>query len=243
MNELILKIKRADTPFFAKLKGILKSIMRCNFIPCFRPIHLLLYQFHVIVREVLKRAYNGLWCVPAFQAKCFGYGKGLNLPCGMPLVGGNIRIEIGDDVSILDSTLVTGHVFDYGVLKIGSRVMIGYHTDISVAQRVEIGDDVMFAKDCFVADNDGHPLSPIRRKLHDPVRRDEVKPVKIGNNVWIGTGSYILKGSQIGDGAVIAANSVVTGVVEPNSLYGGSPAKFIKYIGDDERADDIRIHT
>ncbi len=249
MNELILKIKRADTPFFAWLKGFLKTIMRCNFIPSIKPIHLFLYQAHVIVRDILHRAYNGLWCVPAFQAKCYRHGKNLSLPCGMPLVLGPIRIEIGDDVAILDSTLASGHVYNNPRLRIGSRVTIGYHTDISVAQEVSIGDDVMFAKDCFVADNDGHPLSPERRLNHDSVNASEVKPVKIGNNVWIGTGSYILKGSNIGDGAVIAANSVVTGEVRPNSLYAGSPAKFVRYIGDPGSGkseflnDDIRIHT
>ncbi len=229
MTSLILRIKRADTPFFAWLKGFLKSVMRCNFIPSIKPVHLFLYQLHVFVNNAFHRAYNGLWCVPAFQARCKSHGKNLNLPCGMPLVIGNLQIEIGDDVSILDSTLASGHVFDQATLKIGSRVTIGYHSDISAAKEVIIGDDVRIAKDCFIADNDGHPLPPERR--HEAVRPDEVEPVRIGNNVWIGTGSYILKGSQIGDGSVIAANSVVTGNVQPNSLYGGTPARFIKYIG------------
>lgn len=52
--------------------------------------------------------------------------------------------------------------------------------------------------------------------------------IVIGNDVWIGMGSKIMSGVIIGDGAVIAANSVVTKNVEPYTLVGGNPAKFIK---------------
>lgn len=56
----------------------------------------------------------------------------------------------------------------------------------------------------------------------------------IGNDVWIGRESIIMPGVKIGDGAIIAAYSVVTKDVEPYSLVGGNPAKFIKYRFDRE---------
>jgi acetyltransferase-like isoleucine patch superfamily enzyme len=52
--------------------------------------------------------------------------------------------------------------------------------------------------------------------------------IVIGNDVWIGMGSKIMSGVIIGDGAVIAANSVVTKNIEPYTIVGGNPAKFIK---------------
>lgn len=52
---------------------------------------------------------------------------------------------------------------------------------------------------------------------------------KIGNDVWIGCYSIILEGVEIGDGAVVAANSVVTKSVPPYAVVGGNPAKFIKW--------------
>ena len=55
-------------------------------------------------------------------------------------------------------------------------------------------------------------------------------PITIGDNVWIGGNSVILPGITIGDGAVIAAGSIVTKDVPPNTIYGGNPAKFIKNI-------------
>ena len=54
------------------------------------------------------------------------------------------------------------------------------------------------------------------------------KEVKIGNNVWIGERSMILKGVEIGDGAVVAGASVVTKSVPANTVVAGNPAKIIK---------------
>lgn len=54
------------------------------------------------------------------------------------------------------------------------------------------------------------------------------KPIKIGSCVWIATGAMVLPGVTIGDGAVVAAGSVVTKDVEPWTVVGGNPARFIK---------------
>jgi acetyltransferase-like isoleucine patch superfamily enzyme len=61
------------------------------------------------------------------------------------------------------------------------------------------------------------------------VNPEKNKKVIIGNDVWIGAKSLILPSVKIGDGAVIAAGSVITKDVEPYSIVGGVPAKLIKY--------------
>lgn len=53
-------------------------------------------------------------------------------------------------------------------------------------------------------------------------------PVKIGSNVWIGRGACILSGVEIGDGAVVAANAVVTRNVPAQALVGGVPARILR---------------
>lgn len=62
----------------------------------------------------------------------------------------------------------------------------------------------------------------------------EMGSVKIGNDVWIGASSIILDDVVVGDGAVIAANSVVTSNVEPYTIVGGTPAKIIRKRFSDE---------
>ena len=59
----------------------------------------------------------------------------------------------------------------------------------------------------------------------------------IGNDVWIGQNVTIMPGVIIGDGAIIAANSTVVKSVEPYSIYGGNPAKFIKKRFSDEKIE------
>lgn len=59
-------------------------------------------------------------------------------------------------------------------------------------------------------------------------RTEKIQPVKIENNVWIGCNCIILKGVVIGEGAVVAAGSVVTRDVAPKTLVGGNPARLLK---------------
>ena len=58
-------------------------------------------------------------------------------------------------------------------------------------------------------------------------------PVVIGNRVWIGCNALVLKGVRIGDGAVVAAGTVVTRDVPANSLVGGNPARVIRELAND----------
>lgn len=61
----------------------------------------------------------------------------------------------------------------------------------------------------------------------------------IGNDVWIGQNSTIMPGIQIGNGAIVAANSVVVKNIEPYTVYGGNPAKFIKQRFDDKKIEEL----
>ena len=74
---------------------------------------------------------------------------------------------------------------------------------------------------------DDHITSIPERTIWNSGRGDSFK-TKIGNDVWIGHGAIIMGGVTIGDGAIVAAGSVVTKNVEPCTIVGGNPAKFIK---------------
>lgn len=104
-------------------------------------------------------------------------------------------------------------------LKIGNNVAIGDRTEIHAGREVTIGDNSLISWDCCIMDRDYHKL------MSDT---EVFKPVHIGNNVWIGARALILKGITIGDGAVVAAGSVVTRDVPAKTIVAGNPAKVIK---------------
>lgn len=225
METLLLKIKRAETPFFALLHRAIKKILRYN-IPTIRAIHLPLYHASRCIQFTGTNLLGKLWSVPLFSARCTEVGKGLTLPNGIPyVIGDNLKFFLGDDVTIYRSTIGGSKIFDEPQLIIGDRSAVGYGTVISIAKEVVIGNDCMIAPHCIIMDNDDHPIDPKKRLKKEPVMPEDVQPVRIGNNVWIGAYSTILKGVTIGDNSIIAAHSVVTKDVLPNCIYAGYPAR------------------
>ena len=116
-------------------------------------------------------------------------------------------------------------------LYIGDNCEMGDMTHIVAYERVEIGNNVLIASKCFISDTnhgsykgedqDSPEIPPNQRKL-------VTKSVKIGNNVWIGENVVILAGTEIGDGCIIGANSVVKGIIPRAAIVAGSPAETIK---------------
>lgn len=123
-----------------------------------------------------------------------------------------------------------------GTLVIGDDVYLGDDTLISCADRVEIGALTMIAHGVQIFDNDSHPLDPLSRERDylallsgSGAPRPEIShaPVVIGDHVWIGMNSMVLKGAVIGAGSIVAAGSVVTGEIPPMSVAAGVPARII----------------
>jgi len=108
-------------------------------------------------------------------------------------------------------------------ITVGKNVFINACCKFQDQGGIEIGDNVLI----------GHSVI-ITTLNHDfnPENRDSMyaKKVKIGSNVWIGSGANILPGVTIGSGAIIGAASVVTKNVPHNAIVAGNPAKIIKYI-------------
>ena len=77
----------------------------------------------------------------------------------------------------------------------------------------------MCGANTFITDSDWHP---------EDHRSGKPKPIKIGNNVWLGLNVVVLKGVVIGDNTVVGANSVVTKDLPPNVVAAGNPCKIIR---------------
>jgi acetyltransferase-like isoleucine patch superfamily enzyme len=98
---------------------------------------------------------------------------------------------------------------------------------ICCANKITFGENVMIGGGCKIWDSDFHPINPTQRNL-TPNTNYLSKEIKIGNNVFIGGCSIILKGVTIGDNSVVGAGSVVTKSIPFNEIWAGNPATFIK---------------
>lgn len=131
-------------------------------------------------------------------------------------------IEIGHSTEILNGVLILTYG---GNIKIGSGCSINPYTILYGHGNLTIGNNVLIAGHCLII--------PANHKFEDlgrPINKQGLskKGILIEDDVWIGAGSRILDGVKIGKGAIIAAGAVVNKDVEPYTIVGGVPAKFIK---------------
>jgi acetyltransferase-like isoleucine patch superfamily enzyme len=113
-------------------------------------------------------------------------------------------------------------------IEIGSGCFLNKNTMLAALDRIEIGDHVMFANNCFVGDADHRYDDP-----DQPVTWQGFSsqgPVRIGSNCWFGVGCVVTSGVTVGERCVVGANSVVTEDLPPRVLAAGAPARVIREI-------------
>tara|TARA_R110001599_G_scaffold353459_1_gene592418 strand:- start:115692 stop:116414 length:723 start_codon:yes stop_codon:yes gene_type:complete len=134
------------------------------------------------------------------------------------------RVEVG----------VWGREDGEGRITIGDCVLMSPGSRISASDEITIGNGVMLANGAYITDSDWHTI-------YDRTKRDErVTPVIIGDNVWLGDHSTVLKGVTIGENSVVAARAVVIKDVPANVVVAGNPAKVVKEL-DSERGFVTRM--
>ena len=195
-------------------------------------------KLFLIAKEILRWFY-WIYINFLFRNKIV-VGKKTKLGFNKFRVKKNTQIIIGDN-----SMIEADFYFDRENAKIiiGSRTSIGGGSKIVCANEVEIGDDVLISWGFTVVDHNSHSLLFSERK-NDVVdfkngkkewHKVAIKKVKINNKTWIGFDVSILKGVTIGEGAIVAARSVVTKDVPSYTIVGGNPAKVIRQLSENER--------
>lgn len=120
---------------------------------------------------------------------------------------------------------------DYGYnIEVGENFFANYNCILLDVNKITIGKNVMLAPNVIIT-TAGHPIHPEARNSG----WEYGKPIRIGNNVWIGTNVVINPGVSIGNNVVIGSGSTVIKDIPDNVVCAGNPSKIIKKITEDDK--------
>ena len=162
-----------------------------------------------------------------------------NVERAMAITANLNRLTLGDAIEVraLFSELIRKKVDDSFLLippfyttcgvdiSVGRNVFVNQNCTFYDLGGLDIADDVMIGPNVSIIAS-GHPIDPYQRRAFVIA-----KPIAIERNVWIAAGATIIGGVTVGENSVVAAGSVVTKDVPPNTLVGGNPAKVLRSIG------------
>jgi acetyltransferase-like isoleucine patch superfamily enzyme len=154
------------------------------------------------------------------------------------LPGNNVYIDPSssvNNVKLGDNTRIAGKCNIFGssatILEIGAGTYIGMNTIINGFEaKIVIGSFVSIAPNVFIMSDSGPNASPSLQNIFPLIRGD----VHIGDHTWIGAGAIIMPGVNIGKFCVVAANSVVKESFGNYLVVGGTPAKIIRELTEEE---------
>jgi acetyltransferase-like isoleucine patch superfamily enzyme len=176
----------------------------------------------VLVGGILIAAGHFSMAVPALAM----FYLGLTLiVIGTGFLKGNV--SVGDQSVVGRYSILT--TMPEGRLRIGRDVLVNSFSKLGASKLVEIGDHAIFASFVEITDASHGYEDPAVLIKHAPF---ESAPVKIGSNVWLGSGTVVMRGVTIGDGAVVGAKSLVNKDIPANGIAFGVPAQLTRRRGE-----------
>lgn len=161
-------------------------------------------------------------------------------------VRGPGTVIFGDRCSVHSTRLAPTTPYTHSpdaVIEFGDLVRLT-GTRLSCSERIEVGDWSGLS-DCRIMDTDFHASEVFDRPRYQTDGTS--KPVILGRNVWVGAGSMVLKGVQIGDHSIVGAGAVVSTNVPPRTIVFGNPARVIWRLqspgADEENAPEQEVPT
>jgi acetyltransferase-like isoleucine patch superfamily enzyme len=225
MSSLRRYVIQSDQPAARFARWLIRSIRRVS-VPApqvvFKPI-LWLFLAARAMYQFLMRVFI---CEPFFKMYCTRYGRNLRTDSFIHWVMGKGDLIVGDDV-LVDGKCTFAFAARFSekpTLEIGNKTEIANGCTFVVGKRITIGRHCRISAGSSLFDSNGHPADPVARRENHPPHPSEVRPIVIGDDVWIGQRSLIGPGVKIGDGSIVAANSVVRTRVAPYTVVAGNPA-------------------
>lgn len=193
------------------------------------------YMYSPVLRKFCRSVYRHLYT--GYTSRTFAaWGKGSIVDAHWQDLKGESYIRVGANCTFYSDIELTawhsykGETFQPEIV-IGNGCTIRQRNHITAINSIRIGDNLLTGPDVLITDN-AHGACNLENTHIRPQDRKLVSKgaVVIGNNVWIGEKASIMPGVTIGDGAIIAANSVVTRDIPTGAVAAGCPAKIIKQL-------------
>jgi acetyltransferase-like isoleucine patch superfamily enzyme len=183
----------------------------------------------LLIRTTYYYLVRALFCEPLFKAYCTRYGRNVHTGVFLHWVHGGGELILGDNVYVDGKCSFTFAVryTEKPRLTIGDNTRIGHNCSFTIGKQITIGRHCLLGSSVYMFDSPGHPTDPAARLAGLPSRIEEVRPITIGDNVWIGARAIIYPGVVIGNDSVVATGSVVMGSVAPQTMVAGNPARQI----------------
>jgi len=203
--------------------------LRAVTLPAPRVLTVPLRWTYVAARDLHDLGRRLLVAEPIFKSYCKQHGAGVRTGPFVHYVMGDGDIIVGDRV-VLDGMAVIAfgaRFSDTPTLRIGDDTGIGHGCQLTIGKAITIGRSCRIGRGVWMFDSSGHPSDPDARLRGAPPAADQVRPITIGDNVWIGGGAIISPGVVIGDGAVVSAGAIVLSDVPARTIVAGNPARMI----------------
>ncbi len=167
-----------------------------------------------------QRATGNLVLAPGVRLyvplRCDGQGR-VSIADGSKM-GGRHSIRYGNGTILLQARDPNSHI------RIGKNCAFSNNVSIVSMESVEIGDECLIGDLVSIMDSDFHGIDPDKRRSDAA----QSAPVKLENNVWLGSRVIIQKGVTVGANSIITPNAVVTSSIPANTIAGGVPARVIR---------------
>lgn len=238
IDKFLLDIRTQKSPFHSRLYRTAK-MLRSARLPFPGFFGGMFYHTHNITLTIWRRIKQVFFFDPMLRYRCKQVGKGIYFESTFPLIMGYGDIHIGDHVGISGNVnlVVSYKANPNPTIVIGNDVYLGFESTLSCADRITIGDRVLIAHFASIYDNNNHPIDPGARAANQPIGKEDIAPVVIEDDVWIGAHAIVLKGVTLGKGSVVAMGAVVTRDVPPMTVVAGNPARVVKQITPKDVAD------
>lgn len=150
-------------------------------------------------------------------------GRNIYVGIGCKIIN-NGMIELNENVKLRGNAFISTN--KNSIIKVGKNTDIGINSRICAANKIIIGDNVLFGPNVYIADQD-HKYKDVKKPIMEQGAY-KTKGIIIGEGTWIGINVVIIGEVTIGKNCVVGANSVLTKSIPDYSVAVGAPAKIIK---------------